>query len=167
MRRGRGARSAGFRDDEREARGAIAAALWVESVSFGVLFGAVGGFVLVVCDTGTWSPGWLVFAALGSFVVGGGLGFVIGQIVGLTLALIATAAPARSRIPIVRVAIPLVALSVSVTPVVLVIGHLSTNAALFTALDVTLTLTGAALIRRRFLRLEARWERVIEAHRVH
>ena len=60
---------------------------------------------IVVGDAGTWSPGWLVFAALGSFVFGGGIGFVIGQIVGLTLALIATAAPARSRLAIVRVAV--------------------------------------------------------------
>jgi hypothetical protein len=156
-----------FDVDQREARGAIAAALWVDSLSMGVLLGAVGGFVLVVGSEGTWSPGFLLLAAMGSIVLGGGFGFIVGQIVGLTLGLIATFSTRASRTANLRAAIPLVALTVSVTPVVLVVGKFTTPTALFTAYDVILTLSGAAWVFRRYRRLDERWERIIEAHRVH
>jgi len=152
---------------EREARGAIAAALWVDSLSFGVLFGTVGAFGLVAGYTTGFNPGWLVFALLGSTVFGGGYGFLVGQIVGLTLAVIATYVPRRSRTRVLRTAIPFVGLLVSVVPVILFVGHITAQVARFTAFDAALTLTGSALIYRRYRRLVARWERVIEAHRVH
>ena len=142
-------------EETRGVRGVVAAALLVYSLGWGLLLGAVGAFTLLMSTYRSWDLGLIVFGAMAAIVFGGGFGLVIGLFVGLTLGLIATISPPRSRISIITAAIPLVALTASMSPLTLLVGGRAFGA-LTVALDATLTLIGAAWIYSRYRRLEDR-----------
>ena len=151
----------GRRGADPESRGAIAAALWVYSVGWGTLLAVVGVLLFltgsVLTSSGDTGPivDLIVVWAVIAIVLGGGLGLVVGQIVGVVLALLVTLSPRRSRVAIVSAAIPLVAMAVSETATLLMFGQ-APGATTFIALDAVLTLVGAAWICRRYRLLEDR-----------
>jgi hypothetical protein len=150
--RGRGPRTT---DRERDARGVVAAALWVYSLGIGALLGTVGVLVIFIGGTADWDLGAIWFALFVAILFGGGFGFVVGLLVGLVLGLIATISPPRVRVEVVTAAIPIVALAFGMTPVILLTGG-RTFGALAVALDATLTLGGAAWVCVLYRRLEGR-----------
>ena len=164
----------GMIDDAETDRGALALAVWIYSAVWGTALGALGGFAALMVGTSTWGFGWIIAYALAAAVLAGGFGFILGNIIGLVLALIVHVSPVRARVGIVTVAIPVVAVAVSVTATVLLFGTGGGGRAVI-AIDAVLTLIGAIWICARYRALERTFDdesragvgNHVEATRVH
>ena len=94
-------------------------------------------------------------------VLGAAAGFLIGVVVGSVLGVIVTVSPHRIRRSIMTGAIPLVAVAVSAAPIVIV-GR-GRAVVFLVAIDMVLTVAGAAWLLVQYDALEARYG----ARRVH
>ncbi len=148
----------GLIEDAQSDRGALALAVWVYSAVWGSVLGAIGGFVALMVDTSTWGIFWLIAYSIAAAILAGGFGFILGNITGLLLALIVMVSPVRARVGIVTVAIPVVALVISITATLLLFGPTGSGGNILLAVDAALTLAGAIWICRRYRALERAFE---------
>jgi hypothetical protein len=144
----------GMIDDAETDRGALALAVWIYSALWGTVLGAIGGFVALMVGTSTWGFGWIIAYSVAAAILAGGFGFIVGNIIGLLLALIVYACSVRARVGIVTVAIPVVAVTVSVTATILLFGATGGGSRVVIAIDAALTLIGAIWICARYRELE-------------
>jgi hypothetical protein len=144
----------GMIDDAETDRGALALAVWIYTALLGLVLGALGGFAALMVGTSTWGFGWIIAYALAAAILAGGFGFILGNIIGLLLALIVRVSPVRARVGIVTVAIPVVAVAVSVTATILLFGATGGWGIAVVAIDAALTLVGAIWICSRYRALE-------------
>jgi hypothetical protein len=144
---------AGIIEDAETDRGALALAVWIYSALWGTVIGAIGGFVALIAGTSSWGFGWIILNSLAAAVLAAGFGFMLGNIIGGILALIVHVSPLRARVGIVTIAIPVVALTVSVAATILLFGAGGGGTAVV-AVDAVLTLAGAIWICHRYRVLE-------------
>jgi hypothetical protein len=144
----------GMIDDAETDRGALALAVWIYSALWGTVLGAIGGFVALMVGTSTWGFGWIIAYSLAAAILAGGFGFVVGNIIGLLLALIVHVSPVHARVGIVTVAIPVVAVAVSAGATILLFDPKGRGGIVVVAVDAVLTLVGAIWICARYRALE-------------
>ena len=145
---------AGIIEDAETDRGALALAVWIYSAILGTVLGAIGGFFALMVGTSSWGFGWIILNSLAAAILAAGFGFMLGNITGGILALIVHVSPVRARVGIVTIAIPVVALVVSVTATILLFGVSGGWAIAVIAGDAVLTLAGAIWICHRYRVLE-------------
>ena len=149
---------------ERDRRGALAAAVWVESVAVGSILGAAGAVATIaigIAAAGT-EPlgivGALVVAYLAA-IVGCGFGFIVGTLVGLELALLVTFGHRRLGARVVATLMPLAAMTITQPLAFLWARYYFTGSPLailaIAVLDALLTLPGALWIAKRYRRRAA------------
>ena len=144
----------GERAGERDLRGALAAAVWVESIACGSVLGAAGALAIVTIAVlgGGFSPAVAVIAIVVA-ELGAGFGFAVGVLVGLVLALLVTVAHGRLRARTVATLMPLTAMVVSQPFTYGYFHYAGTGWAIaMGALDALLTLPGALWVATRYRR---------------
>jgi hypothetical protein len=141
-------------EQERDRRGALAAAVWVESIAAGGVLGAAGAALLVAIgfvagDFTADAPVILIAAA----VVGGGFGFCVGTIVGVAQGLLVTFAHRRLGARVVATLMPLNAMAISLSLTYACFHSAGTRWAIgMQTLAAGMTMPGALWIARRYLK---------------
>ncbi len=138
-------------------RATRAASVFGESAAAGYVLGGATAFLSVVIagvavGGGERWGGVLVYAFFGAGI-GGGIGLVVGMLVGVALYLVVRIGEPRCGVRAVAGAFPVVALGMTL-PVAVLVGSVAGVAWLVSVvtLDAVLTLVGAKLIARHYLR---------------
>jgi len=126
---------------------------WANCVLYGTAFGAVGA-AIVGAALSLPQPQLLAIYAAFAALAGATFGFVVGNAVGITFAVLVPAADERNQQARLARAMPWLAVTIS-EPLALLLGLRSSRGRLiFALLDATFAFAGGRSIARRYLRAE-------------